>query len=125
MEIQQTPAMASPAPASILDRSTSRAAATALTSGVNAQAVGAEAAERTDVSANAEQVAQALKSINFVLQTRSQDLEFSVDSDSAQLIVKVTDKNTKEVIRQMPTKEALEIAKALDHLQSLLKPQTA
>lgn len=72
-----------------------------------------------------DQVSQALKSINNVLQSRSQDLEFSVDSASARTIVKVVDKNTQEVIRQMPTQEALEIAKALDKLHSLLIRQTA
>lgn len=73
----------------------------------------------------AEQLQQAVKNINTVLQARSQDLEFSVDSESERLIVTVTDKDTKEVIRQMPSKEAMEIAKALDHLQSLLIRQTA
>jgi flagellar protein FlaG len=37
----------------------------------------------------------------------------------------VVDKDTNEVIRQMPSREALEIAKALDKLQSLLARQTA
>lgn len=73
----------------------------------------------------AEQLKLAVKNINTVLQARSQDLEFSVDSETERLIVTVTDKNTKEVIRQMPSKEAMEIAKALDHLQSLLISQTA
>jgi flagellar protein FlaG len=67
-----------------------------------------------------QEVTQALKSINEVLKARSPDLEFSVDSDSNRSVVKVVDKNTQEVIRQMPTKEALEIAKALDRLQSML-----
>ncbi|MFZ3285914.1 MAG: flagellar protein FlaG [Telluria sp.] len=72
-----------------------------------------------------EQVAQALKSINNVLQLRSPDLEFSVDSESERTIVKVVDKKTQEVIRQMPSQEALDIAKALDKLQSLLIRDTA
>lgn len=72
-----------------------------------------------------EQVTQALKSINSVLQLRSQDLEFSVDSESERTIVRVVDKKTKEVIRQMPSQEVLDIAKALDRLQSLLIRETA
>ncbi|MBC7454176.1 MAG: flagellar protein FlaG [Massilia sp.] len=76
-------------------------------------------------AADEQQVAQALKSINDVLQSRSPNLEFSVDNDSHRTIVKVVDKNTLEVIRQMPTQEALEIAKALDHLQSMLIRETA
>lgn len=83
------------------------------------------AAQQPAAAASEDQVAHALKSINRVLQDRSQDLEFSVDADSARTIVKVVDKSTNEVIRQMPTQEALEIAKALDRLQSLLVKQQA
>ena len=36
------------------------------------------------------------------------------------MIVKVVDRETREVLRQMPTQEALEIAKALDRTQGLL-----
>jgi flagellar protein FlaG len=72
-----------------------------------------------------EELAQALASINDLLQDRSPGLEFSIDSGSARSIVKVVDKDTQEVIRQMPSREAIEIAKALDKLQSLLVKQTA
>jgi flagellar protein FlaG len=72
-----------------------------------------------------EQVTQALKSINELLRTRSPDLEFSIDSDSDRAIVKVVDKETQEVIRQMPSEDALQIAKALDRLQSMLIRETA
>jgi flagellar protein FlaG len=66
-----------------------------------------------------QQLPEALKRINTVLQIRSPDLEFSID-DSARTIVKVIDTTTQEVIRQMPSKEALEIAKALERLDGLL-----
>ena len=72
-----------------------------------------------------EQLDNAVGSINNVLSLRSQELEFTVDKESERTIVTVIDKNTKEVIRQMPSREALEIAKALDRLQSLLTKQTA
>jgi flagellar protein FlaG len=85
----------------------------------------ADALKPAEPAPSAAQVSQAVKSINTVLQVRSQDLEFSVDPDSARTIVTVTDKNTHEVIRQMPSREVIEIAKALDHLQSLLIRQTA
>ncbi len=85
----------------------------------------AAALQQAEPAPTTEQLTHALKSINNALQVRSQDLEFSVDSESARTIVTVTDKTTHEVIRQMPTKEAMEIAKALDRLQSLLIRQTA
>ncbi len=85
----------------------------------------AKAVQQTDKAPDEKEVSEALSSINNAMQVRSQDLQFSVDKDSAQRIVTVTDKNTKEVIRQMPTREALEIAKALDRLQSLLVKESA
>lgn len=67
-----------------------------------------------------EQVAQALKSINKALEKFSQGLEFSVDEELNRTIVKVVDQQTKQVIRQIPTEEVIEIAKALDQTQGLL-----
>ncbi|MFD2366374.1 flagellar protein FlaG [Pseudoduganella sp. GCM10020061] len=70
------------------------------------------------------QLDNAVQNINSVLSVRTQSLEFKVDEDN-RTIVTVIDKETQEVIRQMPSREALEIAKALDRLQSLLSKQTA
>ncbi|MGE5652419.1 flagellar protein FlaG [Noviherbaspirillum sp. UKPF54] len=71
------------------------------------------------------QTHEALKQINDTMKKLSQDLEFTVDEDSERPIVKVVDQQTKEVIRQIPTQEALEIAKALDRVQGLLIRQKA
>jgi flagellar protein FlaG len=72
-----------------------------------------------------EELAQALKSINTALQDRSPGLEFSIDRDSDRSVVKVVDKDTQEVIRQMPSREAIEIARALDKLHSIMVRATA
>lgn len=72
-----------------------------------------------------EELKQALASINTALQDRSPGLEFSIDRDSDRSVVKVVDKDTQEVIRQMPSREAIEIAKALDKLHSLMVRATA
>jgi flagellar protein FlaG len=74
---------------------------------------------------NMEQVAQAVKNINKSMQALSQGVEFTIDEDSQRTIIKVVDQQTKEVLRQMPTEEALEIAKALDRAQGLLIKQQA
>lgn len=66
------------------------------------------------------QLSQALQSINKALQTSSSNLEFSVDDDTDRTIVKVVDRQTGDVIRQMPSAEALEIAKALDRMAGKL-----
>jgi flagellar protein FlaG len=77
-------------------------------------------AVKDESSQEAQQLPEALKRINTVLQVRAPGLEFSIDDDSARAIVKVIDTNTNEVIRQMPSKEALEISKALERLDSML-----
>lgn len=72
-----------------------------------------------------EQLQEAVKSVNSMMQSLSQNLEFSVDPDSNRTIVRVIDQQTNQVLRQMPSKEMLEIAKALDQLQGLLINQRA
>lgn len=76
--------------------------------------------KQPDPASQAEQVTQAIKSINKAMEGRSQSLEFSIDESSKRTIVKVVDQTTKVVIRQIPTLEVLEIAKALDNVQGLL-----
>ncbi|SFG57021.1 flagellar protein FlaG [Duganella sp. CF458] len=59
-------------------------------------------------------VEEAVAKLNKSVQDRAQGLEFSIDDDSQRTIVKVIDQSTKEVLRQIPTPEALQIAKAID-----------
>jgi len=72
-----------------------------------------------------EQVKEAVQKINKMLQSLSNGLEFAIDEDSDRTIIKVVDQETKEVIRQVPSKEVLEIGKALDRAQGLLIRQKA
>jgi flagellar protein FlaG len=85
----------------------------------------AVAVEQPKAAPDPAQVTQALKSINKAMQNLSQGLEFTLDQDTHRTIIKVVDRDTRELIRQIPTEEVLEIAKALDHAQGLLIRQTA
>lgn len=85
----------------------------------------AVAVEQPKAAPSPAQVSDALKSINKAMQNLSQGLEFTLDEDSQRTVIKVVDSSTKEVIRQIPTKEALEISKALDQVKGLLIKQTA
>lgn len=78
------------------------------------------AVRQTAEAASMGQVKEAVKQINETMKKLSQNLEFSLDSDVDRPIVKVVDQQTKEVIRQIPSEEAVEIAKALDRVQGLL-----
>lgn len=59
-------------------------------------------------------VADAVSAINKSLKAAGQNVEFTVDKDSQRTVIKVIDQETQQVLRQMPTQEALELAKAMD-----------
>ncbi len=67
-----------------------------------------------------EKLRNAADKTNEFIKTMNQELQFSVDKDTEKMVVKVVDKQTGDVIRQIPPKEMLEIAKALDTLQGLI-----
>jgi flagellar protein FlaG len=83
------------------------------------------AVKQTEEVPDLNQLNDAVKSINATINALSPNLEFTVDSDTERTVVKVIDKQTNEIIRQLPTPEALEIAKAVDRLQGLLIRQKA
>jgi flagellar protein FlaG len=85
----------------------------------------ANAVKRPDDPTSVDELNEAVKNINQSLSALSQNLEFSVDTDSKRTVVKVIDQQTKEVIRQIPSEETLEIAKALDTVKGLLIKQQA
>ena len=99
--------------------------ATAARPVATAAAADGKANGKDDPQSELKDVKQAVSEINKAMQFMSRQLEFSVDTDSERTIVKVIDQQTREVIRQMPTKEALEIGKALEKAQGLLIRQTA
>ncbi|MNF53497.1 flagellar protein FlaG [compost metagenome] len=76
----------------------------------------AEAEAQTD----RESLEQAVLSIKDFVQTIRRDLNFSLDDSSGRVVIKVTDSASGDVIRQMPTEEALRLAESLDEVRSLL-----
>lgn len=67
-----------------------------------------------------EQVKHAVQKIQGTVNNLAQNLRFSIDEDTGKTIIKVMDVHTEEVIRQIPTEEAVEIARTLDKVQGLL-----
>jgi flagellar protein FlaG len=67
----------------------------------------------------------AVKTLNDSMKASSQSLEFSVDEESKEIVVKLIDQSTKEVVRQIPSVEALQMAKSIDKMQGRLINQTA
>jgi flagellar protein FlaG len=71
---------------------------------------------------DAQQAADAMQEF---VQPLNNTLQFSVDQDSGKTVVKVVDSATSKVIKQIPSEEAVALAKALDKLKGLLIQQKA
>lgn len=71
------------------------------------------------------EIQQAVENLNKVLKQNNKNLEFSVDTDTKKVLVKLVDTETGDVIRQFPSEEALAIARSIDQFQQglLLKQE--
>jgi len=67
-----------------------------------------------------DQVEDAVQQIEQFTQTLSQNLKFSIDEDTGKTVVKIVDTQTQEVIRQIPSEEAITIARTLGKIQGVL-----
>ena len=74
----------------------------------------AEATQRERATAESRQsVDKAIAHLNDYVQSIQRDLEFSVDEGSGATVVRVIDRTTKEVVRQIPSDVALSLARNL------------
>lgn len=65
-------------------------------------------------------VADAVAKLNDYVQNVERKLEFQVDEGSGETIVKVYDKGSQELIRQMPNEEALALSQRLNMEEPLM-----
>lgn len=70
-------------------------------------------------------IRRAIGELTEVLRTTSIGLRFEIDEVTNRVVTKVIDKETGELIRQMPTEEVLRFARALDRLQGVFVRQAA
>ena len=67
-----------------------------------------------------QQLKAAIAAANESFTSHGSSIEFSVDPQHGKTIVKVMDKSTGQLIRQMPSEEMVAIAQALDRIQGVL-----
>ncbi len=105
----------SPRPAEHLQRAAPKKPEEVVPAEIQANAANSQRSknEQPAVEAAVQQIA------DFVNKTRP-ELSFSVDEASGVRVVRIIDTTTKEVIRQYPSEEAIQLAQALDKLQGLL-----
>ena len=74
----------------------------------------AEASRRERVAAESRQVVEkAIAHLNDYVQSVQRDLEFSLDEGSGETVVRVIDRTTQKVVRQIPSDVALKLARNL------------
>ena len=84
----------------------------------------ADAKEGVAAKLSTEQTRQSLQEINKVLSGMSISVQFEIDPNYKDLIVKVVDQQSGKVIRQIPTEDVVRISKAMDNLKGLLFSQS-
>lgn len=71
----------------------------------------------------AERVQKAVARLNDYIQSTQRDLRFSVDDELGRAVVTVVDRQSQEVIRQIPNETALSLARNLnDYIETELQP---
>ncbi|MDI3322908.1 flagellar protein FlaG [Pontibacterium granulatum] len=63
---------------------------------------------------SAEDLEAAIERLNELMKDGQRSLNFSVDKELEEVVIKVTDTETEELIRQIPNEEALKFAKNLE-----------
>lgn len=97
-------------PSPALDKNTDIAAAQSIVAGKDDPAL---------KTPSKSELKKSVDAINRFLENNS-EVEFSIDDHSGLSVVKVIDTETKQVLRQLPSEESLEIAKNLNSMKGLL-----
>ncbi|MFV0457120.1 MAG: flagellar protein FlaG [Pseudomonas sp.] len=92
----------------------------ALREAVRQEEAAAQKTPAEQQTVTAESLEEAVSSIKDFVQTIRRDLSFDLDDSSGKMVVKVTDRASGEVVRQIPTEEALRLAENLEEARSLL-----
>ncbi|MCZ6895643.1 MAG: flagellar protein FlaG [Gammaproteobacteria bacterium] len=74
---------------------------------------------------DSDELQAAVKNIAQNIRIVQRSLQFSVDEISGRTVITVVDKETNEVIRQIPPKEALALAQRLEDVAGLFVVETA
>jgi flagellar protein FlaG len=80
--------------------------------------ISAEKDKQSIDNVSAEQVGFAVSKLSEFVQISNRQLNFSVDEGSNKLVVKVTDVESGEVIRQIPSEEVLKLSERLQEMQT-------
>ena len=67
-----------------------------------------------------DQLESAVTDMQQFVQSVSRDINFALDDTSGRMVINVTERTSGEVIRQIPSEEALRLSESLSEIRSLL-----
>ena len=82
--------------------------------------VATPAADPAKAEDERKRLSEASSNLNEFMQTMQRNLKFTVDEASGESVIAVHDAKTDELIRQIPSKEALELIHNMDRVIGLL-----
>ena len=71
-----------------------------------------------------EELDETISQLNDSLQNVQRNLEFSIDNDAGKIVINVKDKETDEIVRQIPSEEVLELARNLHEASERLNERS-
>jgi len=84
---------------------------------IRAEATGLESRKQEDAApVEGEQLSAIVEKLNDFVQMVQRELEFSIDEDNEEVVVKVVDARTKDVVREIPPEEIREMRKRLSEV---------
>jgi flagellar protein FlaG len=66
------------------------------------------------VAGSDKELVAAVERLNAKVQNLNRNLEFSINKDNGEVMVKIVDAQTRETVRQIPSQEALALAQNID-----------
>lgn len=73
--------------------------------------------QQSATTSTGEQLADTVSYLNEFLQRFDTSLQFDIDSQYGEMVVRIVDRETKEVIRQIPSEETLEFTKFFKEME--------
>lgn len=106
---------------SVVNTATGTASATTnLTHQAVAPVSSTDAGNQSQNGTDSSSLKDAISSVETFVQSMNRDLEFSLDKDSGEVVVKVVDRSSGNLIRQIPSEDMLKLASSLKEARSLL-----
>lgn len=76
--------------------------------------------EDGDLKADTRDIVSVVENLNDFAQSVRRNLAFSMQNDTGKVVVEVTDSSTGELIRKIPSEEALELSERIADVRSLM-----